>query len=50
MALAGGGRFRTVPLGDHFETNRRVIEAFLPVVIRTEEETPSCLVVEVKPR
>ena len=48
FALAVGGSFRTFPLTNHFETNRRVIESFLPVKIRTTEESRSTVLVEVK--
>ena len=47
FALAGGGSFRTLPLTNHFETNRKVIEAFLPVEVRTTEESRSEVLVEI---
>jgi RNA 3'-terminal phosphate cyclase (ATP) len=31
LALAGGGRFRTLPLSPHGETNLEVIQQFLPL-------------------
>jgi RNA 3'-terminal phosphate cyclase len=38
MALAGGGRFRTLgPLSLHAATNIETIQAFLDVPIRVEE-------------
>ena len=36
LALAGGGRFRTLPLTRHTETNITVIRDFLDVAIETE--------------
>jgi len=45
LALAGGGRFRSVPPSRHTRTNAEVIEAFLPVRIGLEEEGRSCTVV-----
>ncbi len=36
MALAGAGSFTTPALSDHLQSNRRVIERFLPVRIRSE--------------
>ena len=47
FALAGAGRFRTLALSDHFETNRGVIEAFLPLRMRTVAESPPGVLVEV---
>ncbi len=38
MALAGGGSFSTTGLSSHFQTNREVVMAFLPVAILTREE------------
>jgi RNA 3'-terminal phosphate cyclase (ATP) len=37
FAFAGGGRFRTLRLTGHTQTNMRVIEQFLPVVFRVEK-------------
>jgi RNA 3'-terminal phosphate cyclase (ATP) len=37
LALAGGGRFRALPLTRHSVTNVEVIERFLPVRFRCEE-------------
>lgn len=48
FALAGSGSFRTLPLSGHFETNRQVIEAFLPIKIVTTEETRSTVLVEIQ--
>jgi RNA 3'-terminal phosphate cyclase (ATP) len=39
MALAGGGSFRTVKPSLHSTTNARIIQRFLPVEIRFEQET-----------
>jgi len=39
MALAGGGSFRTVKPSLHSTTNAQIIERFLAVAIRFEEET-----------
>ena len=50
FAVAGGGSFRTLPLSNHFETNRSVIEAFLPVRIETTEESRSSVLVEIRAR
>ena len=47
FALAGSGSFRTLPLTNHFETNRKVIEAFLPVNVRRTEESRSEVLVEI---
>ena len=47
FAFAGSGSFRTLPLTNHFETNRKVIEAFLPVTIRTTEMSRSEVLVEI---
>ena len=47
FALAGSGSFRTLPPTNHFETNRKVIETFLPVKIRTTEESRSEVLVEI---
>jgi RNA 3'-terminal phosphate cyclase (ATP) len=39
MALAGGGSFRTVKPSLHSTTNATIIQRFLPVEIRFEQET-----------
>jgi RNA 3'-terminal phosphate cyclase (ATP) len=39
MALAGGGWFRTVKPSLHSTTNATIIQRFLPVEIRFEQET-----------
>ncbi|MEM7204492.1 MAG: RNA 3'-terminal phosphate cyclase [Planctomycetota bacterium] len=39
LALAGGGSFRTMPLTRHTQTNIEVVQRFLSVPIRVEEET-----------
>jgi RNA 3'-terminal phosphate cyclase (ATP) len=39
LALAGGGAFRTLPPTPHFESNRQVIETFLPVRITAAAES-----------
>ena len=38
LALAGSGRFRTLPLSSHALTNLRVIRQFLPLEIEAEQE------------
>ena len=35
LALAGGGRFRTLPLSRHTQTNMEIISRFLPVTFET---------------
>ena len=50
LALTGAGRFRTLPLSNHFETNRQVIETFLPVRIQAIEESRSTVAVEISAR
>lgn len=47
FVLAGGGSFLTLPLTNHFETNQKVLEAFLPVTVYTTEETRSEVLVEI---
>lgn len=47
FALAGSGSFRTLPFTNHFETNRKVIEAFLPVNVRKTKESRSEVLVEI---
>ena len=37
LALAGGGKFRTLTLTGHAKTNIEVIRKFLPVKIRSTE-------------
>ncbi len=44
MALAGGGRFRSVPASLHTRTNAEVIETFLPVRIDVVNEGRVCTV------
>lgn len=39
MALAGGGSFRTTKPSPHTTTNARIIQRFLPVPIRIEQES-----------
>lgn len=41
MALAGGGAFRTVKPSRHFTTNADIIQRFLPVPIRWQQEGES---------
>lgn len=41
MALAGSGSFRTVKPSPHFTTNADIIQSFLPVSIRWEQEGQS---------
>jgi len=37
LALAGGGRFKTLPLSGHARTNLEIVKRFLPVDARVEE-------------
>ena len=37
LALAGRGRYRTLPLSEHARTNSATIQRFLPVHIRSTE-------------
>ncbi|HEY9134123.1 MAG TPA: RNA 3'-terminal phosphate cyclase [Dyella sp.] len=39
MALAGGGEFTTHRLSDHLQSNARLIEKFLPVDIRWQQQS-----------
>jgi RNA 3'-terminal phosphate cyclase (ATP) len=39
MALAGGGCFRTTKPSLHFTTNAAIIQRFLPVPVRCEQES-----------
>lgn len=39
LALAGRGSFRTLPLTPHARTNLEVLQAFLPLEVREEEES-----------
>ena len=48
LALAGGGRFRTLPLTEHAKTNIDVIQRFLPVRIRTAEHSDNTVEIEVQ--
>ena len=48
LALAGGGRFRTLPATEHTKTNIDVIQRFLPVRIRTTELSHSSIEIEVQ--
>jgi len=48
LALAGGGRFLTLPLSSHARTHVEVIRRFLPVAIRAVEEDEQRVRVEVK--
>jgi len=47
LALAGGGKFRTLPLTRHAETNIEVIAEFLEVPIKVTEEAEGARTVEV---
>ena len=38
MAIAGGGRFTTLQPTEHTLTNIGIIEAFMPVRIRVEQD------------
>lgn len=42
MALAGGGEFTTIAVGEHLSTNARLIESFLPVRIAWEAAGEAC--------
>jgi len=44
FALAGGGRFRTLPLSSHGRTNAALIERFLPVRFAIEDSAGASLV------
>ena len=48
LAVAGGGRFATCKLTDHFESNRKVIESFMPIQIQTKQINETKYEVEVK--
>jgi RNA 3'-terminal phosphate cyclase len=39
MAIAGGGRYRTLPLSQHATTNIETIQAFLDVAVHREGDT-----------
>ncbi len=41
MALAGGGSFRTTKPSLHFLTNAAIIQRFLPILLRSEQESES---------
>ncbi len=45
LAMAGGGRFLTLPLSNHAITNIEVIRKFLDLEIRTEQTREGCLVI-----
>ena len=47
FALAGGGSSLILSLTNHFETNQKVPEAFLPVTVYTTKETRSEVLVEI---
>lgn len=49
MALAGGGRFTTVGMTEHLQSNIAVIEAFLPVRIDCQSLGDKLLQVECRP-
>lgn len=42
MALAGGGRFRTLPPSNHTLTNVKIIETFVDARFKIEQEAQSC--------
>lgn len=44
MAMAGRGRFRTLPPSDHTTTNAAVVQAFLGVDIRMRADGDACMV------
>ncbi len=50
MALAGGGRFRTVEPSLHTRTNATMVERFLPVSIDFDDEGDDAWMVRVEPR
>ena len=47
LALAGGGKFRTLTLTEHTKTNIEMISKFLPVEIRTTEIAGDTVEIEV---
>jgi RNA 3'-terminal phosphate cyclase (ATP) len=47
LALAGGGSFRTLQPSSHTLTNIEVLQMFLPVEVRLEEEAPDRFRIEV---
>lgn len=49
MALAGGGRFRTLPLTLHTETNLQVIRKFLPLAMGIQTEPAGTVQVRIGP-
>lgn len=49
MALAGGGRFTTPHMSEHFHSNMTVIQRFLPVVIESHVREEGGLLVECRP-
>lgn len=48
LAVAGGGRFRTVEPTDHTRTNAEVIRRFLPVSITMEPQGPDDWIITVR--
>jgi RNA 3'-terminal phosphate cyclase (ATP) len=44
LAVAGGGRFRTLPLSLHATTNIDTIQQFLPIAIRVEQDDATALI------
>lgn len=48
FALAGGGRFRTLALSQHFLTNKEIIETFLDARIGTTRESRLSWLVEIE--
>jgi RNA 3'-terminal phosphate cyclase (ATP) len=47
IALAGEGRFRSVPLSAHSETNLEVVQRFLPIRANVEPEESGCVTVKI---
>ena len=47
LALAGGGRFRTVEPSLHTRTNAEVLSRFLPVEVQFEQQAPQDFIVTV---
>ncbi len=47
LAMAGAGRYRTLPLDDHARTNIEVVQQFLPVHFGVNEETDGSVLLSV---
>jgi RNA 3'-terminal phosphate cyclase (ATP) len=48
LAMAGAGRYRTLPLDDHARTNIQVVEQFLPARFGVNEESDGSVLVSVQ--